>query len=168
MQSWKFHTDTTWTVAMAWLQTIWRGAANLNWWPDLAWPCSKKKIQNIGDECPLQFRKFQLAISSRLAMAHKNLRGMVLLKPPPLSQERGYAVASCWNRGTLGLEALSRRVPHRRCSLRPHITCFFTPSYSGCALFLKPRLYFEVFSIFGSLVRWETVSLILQYWRLWK
>ena len=49
------------------------GSAYLTWWPDLT--LSEQSLHHVGNEGPLKVRKFQLAISSRLAMAHEKPEG---------------------------------------------------------------------------------------------
>ena len=84
MQSCKFHTAPMWTVAIALLQTSLK-EGQLTWPGELAWPdLAPKYLQNVGNECPLKFRKFQLVIFSRLAMEHEKPEegGGGLMKPP--------------------------------------------------------------------------------------
>ena len=65
-------------IAMSWAmaKTFWRRVS----WPDLV----PKISQDVDNECPLKVRKFQLAISSRLAIAHEKPEGWLLKPLPPL------------------------------------------------------------------------------------
>ena len=82
-QSCKFHTDPTWTIAMAWLLFFKGGSADLTWWPDLTWPdLGPKNSQSVRNEFSLKVRKLHLSISSCLAMAHENPKGASEAPPP--------------------------------------------------------------------------------------
>ena len=85
-QSCKFHTDPTWTVAIAWLRFFDGGSADLTWWPDLG----PKISQNVCNECSLKVKQFQLPISSRLAMAHEKHEGGLLAHSRKKKHEVGF------------------------------------------------------------------------------
>ena len=89
----------------------WRGC-KLFWrkvrWPDLVtWPDVVPKIsQNVGNECKLKVRKFQLAFSSRLAMTHEKPEGGGGFCPPTPANDRVKmepTSSRSWSRGRVGV-----------------------------------------------------------------